>query len=65
MTVKELIEKVQEFDEDLPVCINDYSDFAEAYENNIAAERKRYICFPFADTDSFDYVNLKVQEFDN
>ena len=64
MTVKELIEKLQEFDEDLPVCINDYMGFVEASEESIKIEKKRYICFPFTATDSFDYVNLKGQEFD-
>ena len=32
--------------------------FAEAYEDSIKFERKKYICFPFTDDDAFEYINL-------
>ena len=51
--------------QDWPVCIDDYMGFAEAYEESIKVERKKYICFPFTDNDKFEYINLKSKEFDN
>jgi len=59
MTVRDLIDKLEQFDEDLPVCINDYMGFVEMSEETIKVERKQYICFPFTETDKFYYVNLK------
>lgn len=65
MTVGDLIEKLKAYDKKLPICINDYMGFVEAYEESIKIERKKYVCFPFTDDDIFEYVNLKSKEFDN
>lgn len=62
MTVKELISELEHYDEDLPVCINDYMGFVEATEKTINIEHKKYICFPFGDCDEFNYINLKSNE---
>ena len=67
MTVKQLIDKLNEFAQynpNLPVCINDYMGFVEADEETIKVEHKKYITFPFTDGDEFNYINLKSQEFD-
>ena len=56
LTVKNLIEELNKYDENLPVCIN---DFIETLEYNIKVEKKKYITFPFTRGDEFDYVNLK------
>lgn len=64
MTVKELINELKEFDENLPICIHDYMGFVEANEETITVEKKRYICFPFTENDTFVYVNLKSNETD-
>ena len=58
MTVKELIDELKEFDENLPICIDDYMGFVETTEKCIKVERKQYICFPFTDNDKFNYINL-------
>lgn len=65
MTVGDLIEKLKTYDKKLPICINDYIGFVEAYEESIKVERKNYICFPFTDDDKFEYINLRSKEFDN
>ena len=57
MTVKDLITKLQKYDPHMPVCINDYMGFAEAYEDSIEIEYKVYNCFPFTENDRFDYLN--------
>ena len=62
MTVKDLIEKLQLYDPKLPICINDYMGFVEAYEESIKIERKNYICFPFTENDRFEYINLVSRE---
>lgn len=59
MTVKDLINELQKYDEDLPICIDDYMGFVEANEKTIEVEHKKYICFPFTETDEFNYINLK------
>ena len=64
MTVKELIEELMQYDENLPVCIDDYMGFVEAGEKTINVEHKKYITFPFSDMDEFNYINLKGQKFD-
>jgi len=64
MTVSDLIQELQKYDGNLPICINDYMGFVEASENSIKVEKKKYITFPFTDTDEFNYINLKGQEFD-
>lgn len=64
MTVKDLIIELQKYDENLPICINDYMGFIEASETTIKVEKRKYITFPFTDTDEFDYVNLQNKEFD-
>lgn len=64
MTVKELKNKLDQFDPNLPVCINDYIGFVEASEESIKVEQKKYICFPFTECDEFAYVNLKGKQFD-
>jgi len=65
MTVGDLIEKLKAYDKKLPICINDYMGFAEAYEESIIVERKKYVCFPFTDDDKFEYINLRSNEYDN
>lgn len=64
MTVSDLIQELQKYDGNLPICINDYMGFVEASEKSIKVEKKKYITFPFTDTDEFNYINLKGQEFD-
>lgn len=59
MSIKDLITELQKYDEDLPVCINDYMEFVEATEKTIKVEHKKYITFPFSDGDEFNYINLK------
>lgn len=59
MTIEDLINKLKLYDPKLPVCINDYMGFAEAYEESIKVELKSYVCFPFTEHDRFEYVNLK------
>ena len=59
MTVGDLMEKLKAYDKKLPICINDYMGFVEAYEESIKVERKKYVCFPFTDDDKFEYINLK------
>ena len=62
MTIKKLIQKLEEYNPELPVCINDYMGFVEMNEESIKVEKKNYICFPFTETDKFEYVNLKSNE---
>ena len=64
MTVKELINELQKVPEDWPICIDDHMGFIEANERVIKVEKKVYICFPYTDSDEFQYVNLKTQDFD-
>jgi hypothetical protein len=64
MTVKELINELQKVPEDWPICIDDHMGFIEANEQVIKVEKKVYICFPYTDSDEFQYVNLKTQDFD-
>ena len=59
MTVKDLINELQKYDADLPVCINDNMGFIEATEKTINIELKKYICFPFTECDEFNYISLK------
>ena len=62
MTVKNLIQELEKYDADLPICINDYIGFIEASEDTIKVEYKKYITFPFSSTDEFNYINLKSIE---
>lgn len=62
MTVKDLINELKKYDENLPICIDDYMGFVEADEKTIKVEHKKYICFPFTDCDEFNYINLKSTE---
>lgn len=64
MTVSDLIQELQKYDGNLPICINDYIGFVEASEESIKVEQKKYICFPFTECDEFAYVNLKGKQFD-
>ena len=64
MTVRDLINSLKEMPQDWPVCIDDYMGFVEANEETITVEKKRYITFPFTETDEFEYVNLKGQKLD-
>lgn len=59
MTVGDLINKLKTYDPKLPVCINDYMGFVEAYEETIIPELKTYITFPFTKHDEFIYLNLR------
>lgn len=59
MVVKDLIDKLKQFDLQLPVCIDDYMGFVEMNEETIQVEKKKYIAFPFTKTDEFDYINLR------
>lgn len=64
MTVRDLINKLEEMPQDWPICIDDYMGFVEANEESIKVEKKKYITFPFTDNDRFEYVNLKGLKFD-
>ena len=64
MTVRDLINKLEEMPQDWPICIDDYMGFVEANEETINVEKKKYITFPFTDNDEFEYVNLKGLKFD-
>ena len=64
MTVGDLIDKLKVYDKKLPICIDDYMGFVEAYEDSIEVERKQYVCFPFTENDKFEYINLKGKMFD-
>ena len=64
MTVRDLINKLEEMPQDWPICIDDYMGFVEANEETIKVEKKKYITFPFTDNDEFEYVNLKGLKFD-
>ena len=64
MTVRDLINRLEEMPQDWPVCIDDYMGFVEANEETIKVEKKKYITFPFTNTDEFEYINLKSQKFD-
>ena len=62
MKVYELITELNKYDPDLPICINDYMGFIEATEKTINIENLEYACFPFSETDCFDYINLTSTE---
>lgn len=62
MTVEQLIEELQKWPQDLPICIDDYMGFVEANEDCIQIEQKVYQCFPFTENDRFKYINLKSIE---
>ena len=62
MTVGDLVNELQKFDADLPVCIDDNMGFVEANEKTIDVEYKKYRCFPFTKSDEFMYVNLTGQK---
>lgn len=62
MTVKDLIEELMQYDENLLVCIDDRIGFVDAGEKTIDVEYKKYIMFPFSDIDEFNYINLKGNE---
>ena len=62
MTVKELIEELRAYPQDLPISINDCMDFSESIGDTIEVSRKQYIRFPFTDKDRFDYINLEVKD---
>ena len=65
MTVKDLIDRLKQYDPKLPICINDYMGFVEAYEETIKIEYKKYRCYPFTEDDKFDYINLKGMTYDD
>ena len=65
MTVKDLIDRLQQYDPKLPICINDYMGFVEAYEESIKIEYKKYRCYPFTEDDKFDYINPKGMTYDD
>ena len=64
MTVRDLIHKLNKYDPNLPICINDYMGFVEANEETIKVEQHKYITFPFTKNDEFNYVNLRSNEND-
>ena len=64
MTVQDLIDKLRRYDPKLPICIDDYMGFVEAYEETIKVEQKNYISFPFTEDDKFQYINLNGEKFD-
>lgn len=63
MTVEDLIKELRKYDENLPICIDDYIGFVEATEKTIKVEHKKYITFPFSDGDEFNYINLRGNEY--
>ena len=64
MIVKDLIDELKKMPQDWPVCIDDYMEFIEANEKVITVEKKKFITFPYTDSDQFYYVNIKSQKFD-
>jgi hypothetical protein len=59
MTVKDLINKLEKYNPDLPICLNDNIDFIEMNEETIKVEKHKYACFPFTDNDEFEYISLR------
>ena len=62
MTVKQLIEKLKEYPEDMPVTINECMDFYESIEDTITLNKRVYMCFPYSDNDKFTYLNLEIAD---
>ena len=58
----ELIEELQKYPLDMPICINDCMDFTEAGESDaIVVGRSIYHCFPFTKNDVIEYLNLEMK----
>ena len=62
MTVNQLIEKLKEYTEDMPVTINEFMDFYESIEDTITLNKRVYMCFPYSDYDKFTYLNLEIAD---
>lgn len=62
MTVKQLIEKLKEYPEDMPVTINECMDFSESIGETIVVKENVYMCFPYSDNDRFNYLNLEIRD---
>lgn len=63
MTVKQLINKLKEYPEDMPVTISDCIDFTEIDNNNtITVGKYVYSAFPHTPNDTFEYVSLELQD---
>ena len=62
MTIKQLIEKLKEYPEDMPITIDSCMDFSEAYGNTIAVKIKEYSCYPFTENDKFNYISLEIKD---
>lgn len=62
MTVKQLIEELEKYPENMPVTINECMDFSESVGETIILSKKMYICFPYTDKDKFEYLNLEIAD---
>ena len=62
MTVKDLIEDLSAWPQDLPITINECMDFSESCGETIVINKKQYIGFPFTDKDRFDYISLEIKD---
>ena len=62
MTVKQLIEKLKEYPEDMPVTINECMDFSESIGETIVIKENVYMCFPYSDNDRFNYLSLEIRD---
>ena len=63
MKVKDLIKILEQYNPELPICIDEYMGFVEANEETIKVESRAYVCFPFTDNDTFEYVNLRSNNY--
>lgn len=63
MTVKQLIEKLKYYDEDLPITFNDIMDFPIANDKNfLRIEERMYATYPFTKNDTFPYLTFILPE---
>ena len=58
MTVAELIKELEQFPQDMPICIGENMDFVNYFMPTIKVEEKVYTTFPFTELDTFKYINL-------
>jgi len=58
----ELIEELQKYPLDMPICINDCMDFVEEGQSDtILVKRGVYHCYPFTKNDVIEYLNLEMK----
>lgn len=62
MKVKDLINELNKWPQDMPITINECMDFSESCGETISVTKKQYIGFPFTEKDKFDYINLEIKD---